>query len=51
MKIDADWDEFTQFYLLENQAAAEMTDRNYSERLQEIDPKSCDPNPKTAHHR
>jgi len=57
MKIDAnsdgsvDWDEFTQFYLLENQAAAEMTDRTYSERLQEIDPKSCDPNPKTAHHR
>jgi len=57
MKIDAnsdgsvDWDEFTQFYLLENQAAAEFTERAYTERLQEIEPKSCDPNPKHVHHR
>lgn len=57
MKIDAnsdgsvDWDEFTQFYLLENQAAAEFSDRTFSERLQEIDAKSCDPNPKHLHHR
>ena len=52
MKIDAnsdgsvDWDEFTQYYMLENQAAADMTDRTYSEKLQEVDPKHGDPNPK-----
>lgn len=56
MKIDAnsdgsvDWDEFTNFMLLENQAAADMSDRSYAERLQELDPK-VDPNPKHLHHR
>ena len=44
MKIDAnsdgtvDWDEFTNFMLLENQAATDMSDRSYSERLQETGP-------------
>ena len=56
MKIDAnsdgsvDWDEFTNFMLLENQAAADMSDRSYSERLTEDDPNG-DPNPKHLHHR
>ena len=55
MKIDAnsdgtvDWDEFTNFMLLENQAAADMSDKSYSERLQEAGP--ADPNPKHVHHR
>ena len=57
MKIDAnsdgsvDWDEFTNFMLLENQAAADMSDRSYSERLTEDDPNGADPNPKQTHHR
>ena len=45
-----DWDEFTNFMLLENQAAADMSDRSYSERLTEDDPNG-DPNPKHLHHR
>ena len=55
MKIDAnsdgsvDWDEFTNFMLLENQAAADMSDRSYSEKLQEQSPP--DPNPKHLHHK
>ena len=55
MKIDAnsdgtvDWDEFTNFMLLENQAAADMSDRSYSERLQEHGP--AEPNSKHLHHR
>jgi WD40 repeat protein len=55
MKIDAnsdgsvDWDEFTNFMLLENQAASDMSDRSYSERLSEDSPP--DPNPKHLHHR
>ena len=57
MKIDAnsdgsvDWDEFTNFMLLENQANADMSDRSYTERLQEQAPSSLDPNPKHVHHR
>ena len=57
MKIDAnsdgsvDWDEFTNFMLLENQAAADMSDRSYSERLTEDDPNGADPNPKHTHHK
>ena len=41
MKIDAnsdgsvDWDEFTQFMLLENQAAADMSDRSFAVRYME----------------
>ena len=57
MKIDAnsdgsvDWDEFTQFMLLENQAAADMSDRSFAVRYMEQDPRLCDPNPKSVHHR
>ena len=49
MKIDAnsdgsvDWDEFTQFMLLENQAAADMSDRSFAVRYMEQDPRLCDP--------
>jgi len=56
MKIDAnsdgsvDWDEFTNFMLLENQAASDMSDRSYSERLQETDPK-IDHTAKHHYHR
>ena len=56
MKIDADsngtidWDEFTNFMLLENQAASDMSDRSYSERLQETGG-PVEPNPKHLHHR
>ena len=56
MKIDAnsdgsvDWDEFTQFMLLENQAAADMSDRSFAVRYMEQDPRLCDPNPKSVHH-
>ena len=56
MKIDAnsdgtvDWDEFTNFMLLENQAAADMSDRSYSERLQETGG-PAEPNAKHLHHR
>jgi len=43
-----DWDEFTNFMLLENQAAADMSDRSYQVRYVEQDPKLSDPNPKSA---
>ena len=56
MKIDAnsdgsvDWDEFTNFMLLENQAAVDMAERSHAERLQEVEP-PCDATPKHYHHR
>jgi len=57
MKIDAnsdgsvDWDEFTNFMLLENQAAADMSDRTYQVRYAEQEAPAVDPNPKAAYHR
>ena len=59
MKIDAnsdgsvDWDEFTNFMLLENQAAADMSDRTFTEKLAEPDTVRMPPdtNPKSAYHK
>ena len=57
MKIDAnsdgsvDWDEFTNYMLLETQAASDMSDRSFHVRFGETDPRLADPNPKTVHHR
>ena len=62
MKIDAnsdgsvDWDEFTNYMLLETQAASDMSDRSYQVRYQDafdknLGPVWVDPNPKSLHHR
>jgi len=56
MKIDAnsdgtvDWDEFTNFMLLENENAGERNQAEGSATLSELDPRN-DPNPKSLHHR
>ena len=61
MKIDAnsdgsvDWDEFTNYMLLETQAASDMSDRSYQVRYQDafdknLGPVWVDPNPKSLHH-
>ena len=62
MKIDAnsdgsvDWDEFTNYMLLETQAASDMSDRSFQVRYQDafdknLGPVWVDPNPKSLHHR
>ena len=62
MKIDAnsdgsvDWDEFTNYMLLETQAASDMSDRSYQVKYQDafdknLGPVWVDPNPKSVHHR
>ena len=62
MKIDAnsdgsvDWDEFTNYMLLETQAASDMSDRSYQVKYQDafdknLGPVWVDPNPKPVHHR
>ena len=62
MKIDAnsdgsvDWDEFTNYMLLETQAASNMSDRSYQVCYQDALDKNLgsvwvDPSPKALHHR